>query len=64
MKKNTITITVEAQMKMERAISRNMEIESGNRVSHNRVHKTKKTTTVNNLNALTGINMKHYFINL
>ena len=35
-------ITKEQILKMERAISRNIEIESGMRINHNKVHKSKK----------------------
>lgn len=38
-----ITITKEQMLKMERAISRTIEIESGMRINHNKVHKSKKS---------------------
>ena len=38
-----MTITREQQLKMERAISRTIEIESGMRINHNNVHKSKKS---------------------
>lgn len=42
MKSNKMTITVEQQMKMNRAISREIELENNMRINHNRVHKSKK----------------------
>ena len=36
-------ITKEQMLKMERAISRTIEIESGMRINHNKVHKSKKS---------------------
>jgi hypothetical protein len=38
-----MTITKEQQLKMERAISRIIEIESGMRINYNNVHKSKKS---------------------
>ena len=43
MKANKITITKDAQMKMNRAISREIELENNMRINHQRVHKSKKT---------------------
>ena len=37
-----MTITREQQLKMERAISRTIEIESGMRINYNNVYKSKK----------------------
>lgn len=37
-----IKISKEQILTMERAISRNIEIESGMRINHNKVHKSKK----------------------
>lgn len=38
-----IRITKKQILLIERKVSRDMEIESGNRVNHKRVHKSKKT---------------------
>jgi len=38
-----MTITKEQQLKMERAISRTIEIESGMRINYNNVYKSKKS---------------------
>jgi len=35
-------ITREQVLKMERAISRNIELENGMRINHHKVHKSKK----------------------
>jgi hypothetical protein len=43
MKSNKMTITVEQQMKMNRAISREIELENNMRIAHNKVHTSKKT---------------------
>jgi hypothetical protein len=39
----TTKITKEQVLKIERAISRNIELENGLRLNHNRVHKSKKS---------------------
>ncbi len=36
-------ITKEQMLKMERAISRNIELENGLRINHHKVHKSKKS---------------------
>jgi len=37
-----LTISKETQMNMNRAISREIELENNLRINHNKVHKTKK----------------------
>jgi len=39
------TLSVERMLKMEAAIRREIELESGMRINHKRVHKSKKTYT-------------------
>lgn len=41
-KNNKMKITVDQQMTMNRAVSRDIEISSGMRINHHKVHKTAK----------------------